>query len=400
MRNPCTLFASIFGVASLLGGLAGCSPRYEARVYDAPKVESQFVRQPPVNAGMPAQRSAPMMGKSSIPLKDRRILAAAIPEGAVVFFLKATDTTARLDQVQASFRTVVEQFAIDVPNQKLLFDLPTGWSLRWRENDIAKAELNVEIGSEKPVMFTITDLSKPADLPGWEQYLLSNINRWREQLSMGPIDFATLDQQLPKIERRGAELPAYIFDKSGNDGSAASQAETSAPGTSVGSSAPSITTPAPVPAATPSGAEPAVKLAYDKPETWELQLNRAFRLATFKIASDGAASEVVISMAKDSPLQNAKMWSEQILQSDDETKIDSLANKILAEAEDISAGERPGKLVSIRASDEPSAPSLLVASIPTGENEICLFVKMKSDLKTSEIEKANFIRFVNSIRWE
>jgi hypothetical protein len=105
-------------------------------------------------------------------------------------------------------------------------------------------------------------------------------------------------------------------------------------------------------------------------------------------------------MAKDSPLQNAKMWSEQVLQSDDEAKIDELANKVLSEAEDISAGDRPGKLLSIRASDEPTSPTLIIASIPTGENEICLFVKMKSELKTSEIEKANLIRFINSIRWE
>ena len=81
----------------------------------------------------------------------------------------------------------------------------------------------------------------------------------------------------------------------------------------------------------------------------KMQLARDFRLASFKILSEGGG-EVVVSMAKDSPLQNAKMWSEQVLQSDDEAKIDELANKVLAEAEDISAGDRPGKLLSIRAS--------------------------------------------------
>ncbi len=399
MRNPCTHFASFSAFAISFGCFAGCNPNYEARVYDAPKVESQFVRQPSTNPEVPVRRPGPMMGKSAIPLQDRRILAAAIPEGSVVFFLKSTDTIERLNRVQANFRSVVERFAIDLPNQKLLFDLPEGWSVRWRENDIAKAELNINMGSEKPVMFTITDLSKPEDQKGWEQYLLSNINRWREQLSLAPIDFATLDQQLPKIEREGASLPSYIFDNTGaNSPTSGQSAEPAAPAGNT-SVTPGPSGPAAQPIAPPIANQSPVKLVYDKPETWELLPARDFRLASFKILSEGGG-EVVVSMAKDSPLQNAKMWSEQILQSDDEAKIDELANKVLAEAEDISAGDRPGKLVSIRASDEPTSSTLIIASIPTGENEICLFVKMKSELKTSEIEKANLIRFINSIRWE
>lgn len=368
------------------------------------------MRQPPTSAGAPVGRPGPTMGKSTIPLKDRRILAAAIPEGSVVFFLKSTDTIERLNQVQSNFRSVVERFAIDVPNKKLLFDLPEGWSVRWRENDIAKAELNIDVGSEKPVQFTITDLSKPADLPAWESYLLNNVNRWRDQLSLGPIDFATLEQQLPKIEREGSSLPSYIFDKTGDGGPSAGQIDAAAPSSVAPSSAaPSSVAPSKPsqkagsiasPVASPGSNESPVKLAYEKPEGWELQPARDFRLATFKIPSESSASEVIVSMAKDSPLQNAKMWSEQILQSDDEVKIDELANKVLAEAEEILAGSKPGKLLSIRSSDEPTAPTLIVASIPTGENDICLFVKMKSDLKTSEIEKANLVRFINSIRWE
>jgi hypothetical protein len=70
------------------------------------------------------------------------------------------------------------------------------------------------------------------------------------------------------------------------------------------------------------------------------------------------------------------------------------------EAEEIQAGTRPGKLYSIRSGDEATAPVLLVAAIPTGENELCLFVKLKSDLRTSEEQKSNLLSFVNSLRWE
>jgi hypothetical protein len=42
----------------------------------------------------------------------------------------------------------------------------------------------------------------------------------------------------------------------------------------------------------------------------------------------------------------------------------------------------------------------MVAAIPTGESNLCLFVKLKSDLRTAEEEKSNLLSFVNSLRWE
>jgi hypothetical protein len=143
-----------------------------------------------------------------------------------------------------------------------------------------------------------------------------------------------------------------------------------------------------------------LKLVYEKPDSWEIQAAKPFRLATFKIANSERPGEVVVSLAKDSPVPNAEMWFEQVLQRDDKAIIRPLATKSVNEAEEIQAGTRPGKLYSIRSGDEATAPVLLVAAIPTGENELCLFVKLKSDLRTSEEQKSNLLSFVNSLRWE
>ena len=56
-----------------------------------------------------------MMGGSGIPLEDKRILGAVIPDAGNVYFVKATDRIARLTLAESGFRTVVEQFAVD-PN--------------------------------------------------------------------------------------------------------------------------------------------------------------------------------------------------------------------------------------------------------------------------------------------
>ena len=365
--------------------LPGCSPRYEARVYDAPKTESEFVKPPPALAA--PRRTPPMMGSSAIPLQARRILGSVIPYDNIAYFLKATDLTERLETVELDFRNVVERFAIDSKNREIKFDLPEGWTLNWREENEFNviADLTAKTESGEPIKFTITELAKPADLAAWDMYLLGNINRWRGQLQLPETDAATIQKELPTIQRDGYALPAYIFD-------------------ATGAGAKNISTPAaPSTPAVPSSqttSESPLKLAYEKPDSWELQPAKMFRLATFKIASDDRACEIVVSLAKDSPIQNAQMWYEQVMQSEDKSVIEPLAAKSVKDAEEIQAGTRSGKLYSIRSSDEATAPVLVVAAIPTGENDLCLFVKLKSDLRTSEEQKTNLLSFVNSLRWE
>ncbi len=386
--------------------MAGCSPRYEARVYDAPKTESEFVGNPPAMASAPRQ-APPMMGASSIPLTERRILGAVIPYENVAYFLKATDKIERLALAESDFRTVVERFAIDPDKREMNFQLPENWTSKWREDGgqfNVIAEFNVKAGSGPPIKFTVTELSKPADLASWDSYLLVNINRWRGQLQLPETDLIALQNQLPSIKREGFALPAYIFDATGA-GSATSPPAVTPPSASPPSASPPAA--APPAASSPAAASPSpptsespLKLAYEKPDSWEIQAAKPFRLATFKIANGERPGEVVVSLAKDSPVPNAEMWFEQVLQREDKDIIGPLAAKSVNDAEEIQAGTRPGKLYSIRSGDEATSPVLLVAAIPTGENEICLFVKLKADLRTSEEQKSNLLSFVNSLRWE
>ena len=328
------------------------------------------------------RQAPPMMGASNIPLSQRRILGAVIPYQDVAYFLKATDKTERLALAESDFRTVVERFAIDTEKREMKVQLPENWTFRWRDDGgqfNVIAEFNVKTGSGEPIKFTVTELSKPADVAAWDSYLLVNINRWRGQLQLPETDLVAIQNELPSIKREGFALPATIFDATGA-GTAAS--------------------PTPPASTNLPTSESSLKLAYEKPDSWEIQAAKPFRLATFKIANSERPGEVVVSLAKDSPVPNAEMWFEQVLQRDDKAIIGPLATKSVNEAEEIQAGTRPGKLYSIRSGDEATSPVLLVAAIPTGEIELCLFVKLKSDLRTSEEQKSNLLSFVNSLRWE
>ena len=336
------------------------------------------------------RQSPPMMGASTIPLSERRILGAVIPYKDVAYFLKATDKTERLALAESDFRTVVERFAIDTEKREMNFQLPENWTSKWRDDGgqfNVIAEFNVKAGSGEPIKFTVTELSKPADVAAWDSYLLVNINRWRGQLQLPETDSVAIQNELPSIKREGFALPATIFDATGAGTAASTGAGTAA-------------SPPPPASTSPPTPESPLKLAYEKPDSWEIQAAKPFRLATFKIANSERSGEVVVSLAKDSPVPNAEMWFEQVLQRDDKAIIRPLATKSVNEAEEIQAGTRPGKLYSIRSGDEATSPVLLVAAIPTGENELCLFVKLKSDLRTSEEQKSNLLSFVNSLRWE
>ncbi len=384
----------------LVVSLSGCWRELKERTYDAPKIETEFVkgREP---QPQPRRAAPPMMGSSRIPLEDRRILGAVIPDGGNVYFVKATDRIAQLASAESAFRSVVEQFAIDPGTGTPKLKLPPGWSMKQLDNSNAGiglsemiAEINFE-AAEGRIRFTVSKYERPKEQAMWDEYLLSQINRWRGQLELPPITVSQLQTELPTIPRQGEPLPAYLFDSQGGLVGASSPG----PKPPVSNSPlESIRQPNVQSSAPP--AIPALKLVYDKPEGWELQPARPYRDATFKLTKDAKVGEVTVSTARDAPVQNAAMWVGQVLPNNEPASLESLALKTVDEAETFQAGTKTGKLYSIRASDQPDARSLLVVAIPMSNEGMSMFVKLNCELRMMEEVKSTFLSFVNSLRWE
>ena len=380
-------------IIAAFAAFLGCSREYHARSYDAPKVESEFVkgREP-----KPRQALPPMMGGSRIPLPERRILGAVIPDNNHVYFVKATDRATQLASAESAFRTVVEAFAVDPASGSPKFELPPGWTLNLLDNanaGIGLAEMIAEINYEAPagrIRFTVSKYDKPAETAAWENYLLSQINRWRGQLELPPTTVSDLQRELPTIPRDGAAMPAYLFDANG-DGASGSTATPAV-------STPPVSAEPAIPA--PPSARPALKLTYDKPDAWELQPPKPYREATFKVTKEGKEAEITVSTARDIPVQNAGMWLSQTISVNDQATLESLALKTVEQAETLQVGTKTAKLYSIRASDQPDARSLLVVAIPMGEGGMSMFVKLNCELRMMEEEKSTFLSFVNTLRWE
>ena len=382
----------------LIASLSGCWRDLKERSYDAPKIENEFVkgREP-----QPRRSAPPMMGGSNIPLEDKRILGAVIPDGSNVYFVKATDRIARLALAESEFRSVVEKFAVDPDSGSPKFELPAGWSLKLLDNSGAGiglaemiAEIIVEVADGR-IRFTVSKYQMPREQALWNEYLLGQINRWRGQVELPPTNVDDMKRDLPMIPRVGGTFPAYLFvaqstrasSTTTKDAITAKEAPQNAP------------TKQPDDASIPPPRSP-LKLIFDKPEGWEIQAPMPYREATFKVTKDGKEAEVTVSTARDSPVQNAAMWVGQVLSSNDRSKLASLAKKTVDEAEPFQAGKRTAKLYTIRESEQPDARSLLVVSIPMGDNGMSVFVKLNCELRLMEQLKSTFLSFVNTLRWE
>jgi hypothetical protein len=271
---------------------------------------------------------------------------------------------------------------------------------------IADAKVAISIADgEKPVMMTVTKLAASTDPADWPTYLREQFNRWRGQLQLAPQSIEELMKELAEVPRAGSSIPAYVFDQNGAASTASVPAgsKTTEPATTATASK-LPTAPVNGPSAIESSRNLAAtrpELKYDLPDGWELMPpQNAFRIATLRIKTGGDDGEVVISQAMDSPIENCKMWSEQILKTDDPAVIGPQAEKAVEAAEKIPSGDLEAKLYTIRVANDPEAIGLLIAVIPSQKAQAPFFVKLKSSNRIADEQKPNLLRFVQSLREE
>lgn len=347
-----------------------------------------------------------MMGGSSIPMAEKRILGAIFPLNGAGYFLKITDTISRIDGIKEVFPKIVAEFKTDPESGKPALELPASWEML-PGDAFAEAKVAIPVaGQEKPVIMTISKLAAPAEEAAWPDYLLMQLNRWNGQVAQDNQTLEELMASIQPVSREGSKIPAYVFDKNGSIGKSDSPASppTNAPSSPAAVSAPKQDASTPADHGSPAEAktfDPST-LRYELPEGWEKQPDRAFRIATFRIPGGESQvdGELVISQAVDNPLENSKMWSEQVLKTDDPSVLGPKAEEIVSQAESIPAGKRQAKLYTIRANDEKSGLCLIIAVIPMEGYPTSMFVKLRSTIQLAEQQKSNLLRFIDSMRWE
>lgn len=171
-----------------LGGVIGCQESEGIREYAAPKDA--------VAKMAPAAKAGPT-----------RILAAIIPRQDATWFVKLMGPVAQLEKQGDVFQKLVQSFKFEKPEAPT-FETPTGWTPGEPNSQrFATLKLPAELGALEA---TIIKLGPQAGSN------LDNINRWRGQVGLSPVDEKELATTTKEIEVAGSKV--IVLDVTGPGG--------------------------------------------------------------------------------------------------------------------------------------------------------------------------------------
>jgi hypothetical protein len=256
--------------------------------------------------------------------------------------------------------------------------LPKGWRERPAEG-MRFATLEIET-SGGTLEASVTSLPRGEGVDE-SSYALSNINRWRGQLSLSPIDEAELDQQTTKVELDGSTALLVNFEgklKPGGMGQ---------PPFAGGPMAGPLTGASGAPEAR-SGPGESAEMTYQVPEGWEeLGPGPMGRKAGFRVTDGDRLAEITISTAGGGLLANVNRWRGQVmLEPIDEEQLQS-------GAQFIAVGESKGAYFRLVG---PERTILGVVAPVAGD---VWFIKLAGDNELAEHERERFEQFVKSIHF-
>jgi hypothetical protein len=340
-------------VLLLLMSLAGCNKPAEIRSYQVPKTDQEVAR---------------------------RLVVATLLADSRAWFFKIEGSpeaiAAKEEEVTKFFESIV---APESPDADPTWEVPEGWEKR-PASQMRLATLVVPSEGEQLEM-AISQLQQTANE---KQYLLMNVNRWRGQLGLEPIELAAVDEELKSVEIEGGTL--RVFDATG----------TAAAG---GSRPPMMTGPprqsTPSPAA-PEAKPAAEQITYDLPEGWSEAGSRSMVLKVLRIKDAAGEAEVAISVydihgAMADPLSNVNRWRGQV--GLEPTTAEQLSEMV--EKRSVAGAE--AMLVSLVNPDgKEEGPAMIAAMVPRGDK--VWFLKLSGPRKVVDSQREAFDKWLKTVR--
>ena len=193
-----TKFAPL--LASLV--LSGCGGQEEVRHYKVPKPEQLFAQN-----HVDLKPAPPQPGEQPTEPTDR-LLGAIVPRTSRTWYFKMTGPMDLVAQQEQAFRDLITSLTFDGPDTDPQWKLPP----TWQENagtGQRLATLSVEADGQR-LEVSVIQLATSSSATS----ILDNVNRWRRQMRLPPLNQAKLEQKTTKLDL--AEGTAVLVNEEGN----------------------------------------------------------------------------------------------------------------------------------------------------------------------------------------
>jgi hypothetical protein len=383
--------------------LCGCGEETAIRSYSVPK-----------NVPRPSAESA---------AQPAQMLGMIIPNSGSAWFFKLTDRPEVVQSLSADFRKIADSFNFSADGTPR-WTLAEGWS-----EQILRQITYAQFTHSTGATVTLTQLgANTSDTSQWQSYLRENVNRWREQLSLAPQDWAAMEQSMVEVPQHSSETAkAYYVNLNGTQAVGSGvrgpmgQRRSGMDGRP---SNPQASAPSRREQPNRQQDEPTRRqLTYTIPEGWLEYPTSGIRLASFEISQGLLSAMVTVTAAGGSIEQSVQMWLAQIGSNPDEQRVSQVVQsavkrdakngnicttymvvdlppdsdvRLAGSPEDASDREDSVDERGAGPSGQPVAIRVTVISLDDRES---IFVKMSGDLELVQLQSEKMDQFVDSLSW-
>ncbi len=304
---------------------------------------------------------------------EQQLTGAIIPRGTTTWFFKLTGPRAAVVAQMKPFVDFVKSIRFSEKGPE--WTLPEGWS---QEPASAMRFATLRIATpEKPLEMSVIPL--PTGAGNFDDYLLSNINRWRDQMRLAPIAKEDLPEKTVQFEVEDTKATLVSFA-----GQLSQQ-----PGIPPGGGLQSLPPPDPIPP-TPNQNPP--EFTSQLPEGWKNAQHNSMQKAAYEVRDGERQATISVSTARGSLKDNIDRWCTQVgLPPLDAATLEKEKHPVKVDGAD-------GILVELRGPAE-TAPRKTILGVIVQTRGQQWFIKLIGDADLAAREKERFEEFVRSIRF-
>lgn len=354
-------------MALLLAGavvtsLAGCQKPEEIVPYTVAK--------PPAQQGKPASAAQEWVDEAD---GTDQLIGAIIPHGEKTWYFKLTGPRAAVNLQRGPFVDFVKSLRFSEKGPE--WTLPEGWSQE-PGSGMRFATLRIST-TEKPLELTVIALGSSEG----DEFLLLNVNRWREQMTLAPISIKELPVKIIELELDDAKAKLVSFT-----GKLKPQPAMGMPPGNEGPSRAGAKEPA------AAHGQPALPFTSQVPEGWRVAQANAMQLAAYEVGDKDRNVVISVSIAGGNLVQNLNRWREQVGLG--ELDADALAEA----AHPVKVDGADGIEVEFVGPADAEKPKSVVGVIVDVQGRQW-FIKLIGIPELVAQEKSHFEEFVKSIRF-